>query len=261
LKIIYSKINHRLDSDNPTAPWIILIHGLFGNLDNLAMLRRELQSTFQVLSIDLPDHGKSSFSEKFSFSGYAEAIKELIIELGIENAALIGHSLGGKVAMQLALTYPQRVTNLVILDIAPVAYNPRHSNVFAALEAVDLNVICERKDAEKAMSVYIEEGGIRQFLLKSLYQQDGKWKWRFNLSLLHRDYGLLSQAIHSHIPYLDPVLFLKGELSDYLTSEYRNQVLSLFPNSRMKTISNSGHWLHAEQPKICARHIRTFLLN
>ncbi|MFT6899814.1 MAG: esterase, partial [Paraglaciecola sp.] len=146
-------------------------------------------------------------------------------------------------------------------DIAPVAYNARHNNVLAALQAVDLNVINERKDAEQAMSVYIEEAGVRQFLLKSLYQQDGQWQWRFNLPLLQRDYPLLSQAIHSHAPYPGPVLFLKGELSDYLASEYRNQVLALFPNSRVKTISNSGHWLHAQQPKVCARHIETFLLN
>jgi esterase len=225
------------------------------------MLRRELQSEFQVLSIDLPDHGKSMFTEKFSFSGYADAIKELMTDLGIPKAALIGHSLGGKVAMQLALTYPQLVTKLVVLDIAPVAYNHRHTNVLAALQAVDLNVIRERKDAEQAMSAYIEEPGVRQFLLKSLYQQDGKWQWRFNLTLLHRDYGLLSQAIHSRVPYPEPVLFLKGELSDYLASEYRNQVLALFPNSRVKSISNTGHWLHAEQPKVCARHIKTFLLN
>lgn len=225
------------------------------------MLRRELQSEFQVLSIDLPDHGKSGYSDKFSFSGYAHAIKGLITELGIEKASLIGHSLGGKIAMQLALTYPQLVSKLVVLDIAPVAYHARHNNVLAALEAVNLKVINERKDAEQAMSVYIEDTGVRQFLLKSLYQQNGKWQWRFNLSLLHRDYTLLSQAIHSSVPYSKPVLFLKGELSDYLASEYRNQVLDLFPNSRVKTVSNSGHWLHAEQPKVCARHIKTFLLN
>ncbi|MFT6896344.1 MAG: esterase, partial [Paraglaciecola sp.] len=120
MNIISSKINYRLDSDNSSAPWIILIHGLFGNLDNLAMLRRELQSNFQLLSIDLPDHGKSGFSEKFSFSGYANAIKGLMTELGIQKATLIGHSLGGKVAMQLALTDPHLVTKLVVLDIAPV---------------------------------------------------------------------------------------------------------------------------------------------
>jgi esterase len=238
-----------------------LIHGLFGNLDNLAMLRRELKTEFQVLSIDLPDHGKSSFSEKFSFDDYANAIKGLIVELGIQQASLIGHSLGGKVVMQMALTYPQLVSKLVVLDIAPVAYNARHNNVLMALKAVDLQVIRERKDAEQAMGVYVDDPGVRQFLLKSLYQLDGKWLWRFNLTLLHRDYPLLSQAIHSCVPYSEPVLFLKGELSDYLASEHRAEVLALFPNSRVKTISNTGHWLHAEQPKVCARHITTFLLN
>lgn len=225
------------------------------------MLRRELQKQFQVLSIDLPDHGKSDYTDKFSFDGYAKAIVVKLEQLGINASAMIGHSLGGKVAMQLALTHPQLVTKLVILDIAPVSYTPRHESVLAGLQAVDLATIEQRKDADQTLSQYITEPGIRQFLLKSLYQQDDHWRWRFNLSLLSRDYPLLSQGISSQTPYPNPVLFLKGELSDYLTAASRSKVLALFPDSRLKTIVDAGHWLHAQQPKTCAKHITTFLLN
>lgn len=227
------------------------------------MLRRKLSQDFNILSIDLPDHGKSEHSAQFSFTGYADSIIALLAQLNISRVNAVGHSLGGKVAMQMALTYPEIISTLTVLDIAPVAYEPRHSNVFKSLLNVKLESIQDRKDADKMMSKFVNEASVRQFLLKSLYQDTKThfWHWRFNLPLLHRDYSLLSQAISSDSQYTNPVLFLKGELSDYLVAEYTKQTMDLFPKSRVKVVSGTGHWLHAEKPAECADHILTFLRN
>ena len=238
----------------------MLIHGLFGSLDNLSMLRRALQPDFQILSVDLPDHGKSSFTQSFSYQHYAQLLIELMDELAIPKLSLVGHSLGGKVAMTMALDNPTKIDKLVVLDIAPVAYAPRHNNVLEGLSRITLDSLSERKQADKILSQNIDELGVRQFLLKSLYQLDGRWRWRFNLELLRRDYSLLSGGIGSALPYSRPVLFIKGEKSDYLQAQHRATVLALFPNSASKMIGGTGHWLHAEKPAICGRMITDFLL-
>lgn len=227
------------------------------------MLRRELSADFNIISIDLPDHGKSQHSTQFSFEQYAESIIYLLNELSISKANIVGHSLGGKVAMQIALMNESLVDCLVVLDIAPVTYTPRHENVFNALLSVNLEQITDRKEANDIMAEYVAEPSVRQFLLKSLYQDNKtqSWHWRFNLNLLYRDYSLLSKALEIGHSNDKPVLFLKGELSDYLQPQYTKQTIALFPNSRVRVIQGVGHWLHAEKPAECAKHIRTFLRN
>jgi esterase len=255
-----SDVHYQIHSDSPDKPWLMLIHGLFGSLDNLSALRRQFTESFQVLSIDLPDHGKSSFTEAFSFAHYAKLISELVDSLEIKRLSIVGHSLGGKVAMQLALSQHELISHLVVLDIAPVKYAARHSNVFQGLNNVVLADITSRKEADIALSKYVEDSSTRQFLLKSLYNEDDIWKWRFNVALLQKDYAELSAAINSEKPYLGPVLFIKGELSDYLLPEHRDAVVQLFPNSQSKMISGTGHWLHAEKPELCAKIILAFLI-
>ena len=251
-------VNYQIHSDSPDKPWIMLIHGLFGSMDNLSALRRQFTESFQVLSIDLPDHGKSAFTQTFSFEQYANLICELLDSLEIKQLSIVGHSLGGKVAMQLALQQQALVSHLIVLDIAPVAYTPRHSNVFQGLNNVALADITSRKEADMALSKYIEESTTRQFLLKSLYNENDMWNWRFNLALLQKDYAKISAAITSVDPYMGPVLFIKGEHSDYILLEHKQAVLQLFPNSQSKMIRGTGHWLHAEKPQLCIKIIRTF---
>jgi esterase len=253
------KIHYQTYTDSPNKPWVMLIHGLFGNLDNLSALRRLLIDDYQVLAVDLLDHGQSSFSDSFSFSNNAQAIVELIQTLKVEQITLVGHSLGGKVAMQIALDHAELVSHLVILDIAPVKYGSRHTEVFKGLKSVPLASLTSRKEAEQALGVFVKEKPTMQFLLKSLYNQDGAWRWRFNLDLLHRDYQKLTAAIESENNYQGPVLFIKGSLSDYLLLEHRPAVVKLFPNSQSKVIANTGHWLHAEKPELCVQLIRDFL--
>ena len=252
-------VHYQIYSDSPDKPWILLLHGLFGNLDNLSALRRQFTGTFQVLSIDLPDHGKSAFTEGFSFAEYARRITKLISSLEITQLRIIGHSLGGKVAMQIALNQRELISHLVVLDIAPVSYLARHSNVFKGLNNVLLPNITSRREADIALSKYVIESSTRQFLLKSLYNENNHWMWRFNLDLLGKDYSKLSSAISSTQPYLGPVLFIKGENSDYLLLEHRAAVVQLFPNSHSRMVSDTGHWLHAEKPEACGKLISTFL--
>lgn len=242
-----------------TGPTIILIHGLFGSLENLGMVRRGLQSNFDVISIDLPDHGESPHSTQFCFQQYSTAVIELMDSLSLKAVILVGHSLGGKVAMQTALKNPQRISALIVADIAPVSYPPRHNEIFAGLNAVTLNQVKDRHSADRMMEPFIADNGIRQFLLRGLYQQDNQWQWRFNLNLLQRDYDQLSKGIEHHTPFTAPTLFIKGGLSDYLTAEHRPVIRKLFPSSKARIIEDTGHWLHAEKPKIFNQIICQFL--
>jgi len=256
-----SAVHYQIHSDSPDKPWLMLIHGLFGSVDNLSALRRQFTPLFQVLSIDLPDHGKSAFTQTFSFERYAELISRLVQSVDINHLSIVGHSLGGKVAMQLALNQHQLISHLIVLDIAPVEYTARHSKVFQGLNNVVLASLTSRKKADAALSQYVEDSSTRQFLLKSLYNENDIWKWRFNIALLQRDYARLSAAITSVQPYLGPVLFIKGEHSDYLLPEHRPAVVELFPNSQSKMISSTGHWLHAEKPLLCGKIIHSFFSN
>jgi esterase len=253
-------VNYQIHSDSVEKPWIMLIHGLFGSLDNLSALRRQFTESFQVLSIDLPDHGKSAFTQTFSFEYYAELISELVASLNIKRLNIVGHSLGGKVAMRLALNQHELISHLIVLDMAPVAYYARHSNVFQGLNNVALTDIKSRNEADVALSKYVEDSSTRQFLLKSLYNINGIWNWRFNLGLLQADYSTLSAAIVSEQTFDGPVLFVKGELSDYLLPEHKQAVINLFPNSKYKVVSGTGHWLHAEKSELCSKIILAFLI-
>lgn len=239
---------------------VVLLHGLFGSLENLGVVARQLQESFQVISIDLPDHGKSPHSDTFSFDTYAKRIINTIDSLGIHRPHILGHSLGGKIAMQIALSCPEKINKLIVADIAPVEYAPRHQNVFAALTSFNPEQIKSRQEADKNMSQYVSESGVRQFLLKSLYKRDEEaFAWRFNLNMLHRDYALLSEGIDSDVPYKGEVMFIKGGNSDYITKEHQEKIQRLFPNVKAKIIASTGHWLHAEKPFVFSGIVAKFL--
>ncbi len=250
------QLNYKRSGQGPT---VILIHGLFGSLENLGMVRRGLQTEFDVISVDLPDHGSSPTSEQFSFAHYANSVIQLMDELSLSSAHFLGHSLGGKIAMTIALHHPERVKKLIIADIAPVTYPPRHDAIFAGLNCVDLVRHTDRKQAETAMKQHIAEAGVRQFLLRSFVLDDGVPQWRFNLSLLQRDYPLLSEGLSHDTPFIGPTLFIKGENSDYITAKHRDKIHQLFPHAKARIIENTGHWLHAEKPDVFNRIAAQFL--
>lgn len=239
------RLNYQIHGEG--APLIIL-HGLFGTLENWGSQIKSLSDRYKVIAVDMRDHGRSPHSELINYALMAEDIVELMEHLQLKSAHIIGHSMGGKAAMQLALSYPERINKLIIVDIAPVEYTPHHDDVFKGLFSVALDDLKSRSEADKQLSGFIQEPGVRAFLLKNLYKtENGKFAWRMNLPLLHKQYHHISAAPHGP-SYRKPVLFIKGAKSNYLIPDYRDAVIDLFPKAHYTIISDAGHWPHAEKP-------------
>ncbi|MFC3120462.1 alpha/beta fold hydrolase [Agaribacter flavus] len=256
--IILNSVLHG-QSASTNKPVIVLIHGLFGSMDNLSALRRHFEQDYQVISVDLPDHGQSPHLSQFSFEIYADAVIHTVQERTQNKIILIGHSLGGKVAMRIAQKMSSQVKALIVLDIAPVKYASRHQQVFSALNNVELTSITSRKDAQQALAQYLDEPATQSFLLKGLYQQsDSSWAWRYNVTGLHRDYALLSDWPYEDASYSGATLFVKGTESDYITKAHQSTIQSLFPRATAKLVQ-AGHWLHAEKPQVVNAVITNFL--
>lgn len=194
-----------------------------------------------------------------TFDAMSADVIAVLNDLHIEKTFIVGHSMGGKIAMEVALEAPERVQGLVIADIAPVAYDARHNTILDALEGMNLAQIESRSDADKQLSESIEERGVRQFLLKNLRKTDEGWQWRMNLPALRENYPSLIGAPGSKDCYNGPVLFIRGGDSDYIQSKHRSEILKRFPNADAKTIEGVGHWLHAEKPTVFNKIVARFL--
>lgn len=246
--------------DSNTVP-VVLIHGLFGSYENLGVIERSLSEQYRVLNIDVRNHGRSGHSADMNYQLMAEDLAQTLDQLNIPVAVLLGHSMGGKLAMAFALQHPQRVSKLILADIAPVAYPPRHNSIFAGLTAVDLAGISSRADADKQLAQHINEPGVRQFLLKSLVKEDDSFHWRFNLAALQANYAALVDAPLTEGSYDGPTLFIKGGDSDYILPEHKARIMQLFPQAQAKIIQGTGHWLHAEKPAAFTKLVQDFLLS
>ena len=237
------------DSAIGEGPDVVLLHGLFGMGGNLGALARSLQDRYRVHSVDLPDHGRSDWLDDASIPAYAEAVDRWMDGRRLEEVFLFGHSLGGKVAMQLALDDPGRVQRLVIADIAPVRYPSSHEAVFEALHAVASTACHSRGDAAALMASHLQEEMVIQFLLLSLKRdQDGIYRWRFNRNGLRHGYEALREPPGSEGSFDAPALFVAGALSNYVTNEHEAAVHALFSSAEITRMADCGHWLHAEKP-------------
>ncbi len=254
------KLHYETTENESSAPWLVLIHGLFGSLDNLAGIKRHFSEHYNILSIDLPDHGLSQHFETFDLTQTAHEIDAVLQHVGAQQYHLLGHSLGGKAAMLCALHYPDKIASLMVADIAPVDYPARHDAIIKGLEAVDLATLDNRKDADKQLSEHVDEPGVRQFLLKSLYQNDqDQWTWRFNLSGLTAAYDEIRSWPAVNLQYSHPTLFIKGSQSDYIQADHQDAIAALFPAARAHVIQGVGHWLHAEKPAAFNAIVENFL--
>jgi len=241
---------------------LFLLHGLFGSSDNLALIARDLGQHFRIISVDMRNHGHSFHSDDVSYQLMAEDILKLADHLAIEDFACLGHSMGGKVAMMLALIAPKRINKLIIADIAPVSYEPKHDNVIKGLEAVaNAPAISSRSHAELILSEHIAISGVRQFLLKSLVKEGLPYHWRFNLEAIATNYLQIASWPDSQAQYSGPVRFLKGGDSDYLLASHQSAIAKHFPNASAKVLPGTGHWLHAEKPRLFNRLALDFLSN
>lgn len=251
------KLNSRAQSaQNPhnNSP-VILVHGLFGSLDNLGILARDLVSDHDVVQVDMRNHGLSPRSPEMSYAAMAQDLIDTLDDRQIEKATFIGHSMGGKAVMALSGVAADRIDGLVAIDIAPVDYHVRrHDEIFAAINAVTEAAATSRQQAAAVMREHLQEEGVIQFLLKSFV--DGQW--RFNVPVLWEQYPHI--VGWEPVPaWPHPALFIPGGNSPYVTDAYRDTLLAQFPQARAHVIAGAGHWVHAEKPEAVLRAIRRYL--
>jgi esterase len=240
---------------------VILLHGLLGSSDNWHPVARRLAENFHVFALDQRNHGQSPHNDEMDYSLMAADVDEFMAARKIQTAFVIGHSLGGKTAMQFALQFPHRVEKLVVADMAPRAYAPAHDKIFAALLALDLKSFQTRTQIEDALAPEISSLNLRRFLLKNLGRDaDGKFFWKINLRGLSENYPKLGDAIFAATPFAKPALFIRGGKSNYLKPEDEPLIRELFPRSEIQNIADAGHWVHADAPDDFLRLARDFLL-
>jgi esterase len=240
---------------------IILIHGLFGRLENLNMVAKALAENYRVTSVDVRNHGDSFHDSVMNYSTMAQDIIDIMQHLAINSAVVLGHSMGGKIAMELALTAPALVEKLIVADIAPAEYPPHHKQIIAGLRSLDFTMIKQRKDADKQLSQYVDNLSVRQFLLRNLSSENGQFSFKCNLENIAKNYPQIMTAYQGSNSYQGPTLFIKGANSDYILPEHRTAILRLFPQSRARVIQGAGHWLHAEKTVAFNRSVEGFLTN
>jgi len=241
---------------------LLILHGLFGNLKNWNWHARELARDFRLYALDLRNHGESPHSAAMNYPIMANDVLEFIAGEELEEVGILGHSMGGKVAMQLALDNPQCINRLLVVDIAPTSYGAErgdHEDVFGGLFSIDLSSLRSRTEAESLLASRVEERAVRQFLVSNLVRDEqGNYRWRFNLPALYNNYGRLREGVSGPQVFEKPVLFVKGDLSNYLMGEDRSMIRQLFPAANITTMMGAGHWLHAEKPEVFYRLARDF---
>lgn len=252
----YSKI---YGAENTGIP-LVVIHGLFGMSDNWGTFGRSFGEKRQVHLLDLRNHGRSFHCEEMSVEVMVDDLSAYIASIAADQIDLIGHSLGGKVAMQFAIDHPEKVAKLIVADIAPKPYPPHHEDIFNALCAVNIGSIANRKDVQTSLEKYIKEPGVIQFLLKNVYIKDDRsLDWRFNLDVLKGKYAeFITVGVKSGI-FKGPTLFLAGEKSRYILPEDKANIETQFPMAIIKTIPNAGHWVQAENPQAFDTFVADFL--
>jgi esterase len=234
-----------------SGPPLLCLHGLLGSGRNWVGIATALADRFDVILPDLRNHGTSPWSDEVTYPAMAADVTALLDRLGLDRVHLLGHSMGGKVAMTLALTVPERVDRLIVADIAPVQYGPGLETYIDAMLAVDLGQVTRRDQADAALTAAAPEPGIRSFLLQNLERREGQFTWRPNLAVLRAAMPLIRgfPDLPGARPYQDPCCFIHGARSTYVQDEHLPRVRELFPGAKLHTIKDAGHWLHAEQPQ------------
>ncbi|MGE0825976.1 MAG: alpha/beta fold hydrolase [Candidatus Binatia bacterium] len=239
---------------------LIILHGLFGSLENWRTLSKIFAQFCQVFALDQRNHGRSPHSNDFNYDVMVKDARVFLQQQQLSSVYLLGHSMGGKVAMQLAVSYPDVVDRLIVVDIAPKVYPPEHDDVFAALYALDLPNIRSRQEADNALAQHLPDLAVRQFLLKNLERTDsGTFRWRINLDGIHANYHAMLETFSTQGQFAKPTLFIRGERSGYIRDRDVPSIKYFFPQAQLVTIPNTGHWVHAEAPQEFARVVGEFL--
>ena len=240
---------------------LIILHGLLGASGNWHSLSKNVFANhFRVITVDLRNHGRSPHDDVFDYESMVEDVRELYNTLGLTAAHVMGHSMGGKVAMWMALQYNEHVEKLIVVDIAPREYPAHHMHIFHGLRALDLPLLSSRGEIDKALSDYVSEAPVRQFLLKNLASKGkGDYSWKMNLESIYQNYPLINEAVETDRSFTGPSLFIKGGHSSYIRNEDESDIRVLFPTTEFVTVPNAGHWVHAESPEYFSRSVVDFL--
>ncbi|HWP57697.1 MAG TPA: alpha/beta fold hydrolase [Candidatus Acidoferrales bacterium] len=238
---------------------LIILHGLLGSCENWRAQRKFFARSYRVFAVDLRNHGHSPHSEVFTFAAMAEDLKEFLEDQALESVHLLGHSLGGKVAMQFATSWPESVAKLVIVDIAPKSYPGEHLEILAAMESLDLSALRSRAQAEAALAATVPALSMRRFLLKNLEYRDQKLRWRINLPALRRNYPAILAALPLDRQFDKPALFVKGERSRSIEPKDEEQIRRFFPRAEIVTLAGAGHWVHSDNPEAFQQAVLSFL--
>lgn len=240
---------------------LVILHGFLGMADNWKTLGKYWsQNGYQVHLIDQRNHGRSLHSEDFNYTLLAQDLQDYCDQHQLDQIYLLGHSMGGKVAMKAATDFPHLIEKMVVADIAPKEYAPHHSDIINGLKSLDFNHITKRNEADEQLALVIPDAGTRQFLLKSLYRVDkNRFGWRFNLNVLGNSQQMIGfqEAIQEQIQI--PTLFVRGGDSGYILDSDMMLIEHAFAKAELKTIPNAGHWLHAQQPELFYKTVTEFL--
>jgi pimeloyl-ACP methyl ester carboxylesterase len=248
-------------SANPTAQTMIIMHGLFGSCDNWLTQGKLLSPYYHVYTIDQRNHGLSPHSDDFDYTFMVKDLLEFIDDHNIKNPIIIGHSMGGKTAMNFALAHPDKIAVLVVVDIAPRAYNLEHYTIVDGLNAITINVLTSRNEADEQLSQFVPETDVRQFLLKNLQRKaEGGFSWKINLKVISEKLGNVGVALHYKGVFNKPTLFIKGNRSHYIKDEDTAHILQYFPNAKLESM-DTGHWVQAEKPQEFVDVVHNYLQN
>jgi len=242
-----------------SGPPLIILHGLFGSSTNWGSIAHCLTKSYSVHRIDLRNHGASPWHDTMDYLAMADDVKQFIEQHQLENPILLGHSMGGKVAMVLAVRYPALVKALVVVDIAPVTTDTRHTGVVRALRNLNLAAVRSRRDAERVLSFDILDASLRRFLLQNLIRRETGYVWRINLQALADNMTMLAGFPVLPGCYSGSTLFVRGGDSQYVQIKHESVIRKLFPSSVIRTIAHAGHWLHAEKPREFLHELERFL--
>jgi esterase len=239
------KLSHRqLGQGKP----LVILHGLFGSSDNWLTHAKKLAEYYEVTLVDLRNHGHSPWSAEFSYPLMVQDLQGLLLELQIHRPILLGHSMGGKLAMHYDQAHPDSLEKLIVVDMSVKAYPPHHAHILAAIHAIDLSKLSARSEAEAILKTFVDSEGVRQFLLKNLYwEEKGKLAWRVNFPVLEASMNEILSALPEFESFT-PALFIRGLLSNYILDEDIAQLESYYPDAQFSSIPQAGHWVHAEAP-------------
>jgi pimeloyl-ACP methyl ester carboxylesterase len=242
---------------------VVFLHGLFGQGRNWTQVGKAVADRHRVLLVDLPHHGRSGWEDHFDYLRVADQVAELLD--ADDPVALVGHSLGGKVAMVLALRHPELVERLCVVDVSPVAYDrlSEFGRYVAAMRGLDLGTVVQRSDADDAMAEAVPDPTVRSFLLQNLRRDGDGWRWQANLDVLGADLPVIGgwpeDRLSGAAAYRGPVLWIAGARSDYVGPQYAEAMDRWFPTNRLVTVKDAGHWVHSEQPQVFLEVLRRFL--